>query len=167
MFDKTRNTYVDVRFAGKKTKENESMQDTSGDTLYLWDTSAYFGILWGYPNNKEMKETNKFYSSNTVKHRGGVQYFDAPDQGLAAYGNDMFFFTTAAHAQYLAMTNNIKESEKHINWMINNSNIYGLMPERIYLNNQDCSDASPLSWCCAEFAAALLEFQNSLNRSIK
>jgi hypothetical protein len=158
MFDKTRNTYTDVRFAGKKTKENDSMQYTSGDTLYLWDTSANFGILWGYPDHNEMKETNKFYSSNTVKHHGGLQYFDAPDPGLAAYGNDMFFFTTAARAQYLAMNNNITESENHINWMINNSNSYGLMPERIYLNNQDCSDASPLSWCCAEFGAALLEY---------
>jgi hypothetical protein len=30
------------------------------------------------------------------------------------------------------------------------------MPERIFLDESDCSPASPLSWCSAEFAAALL-----------
>ena len=71
------------------------------------------------------------------------------------------------NAQYLALNNKIAESKKHIDWMINNANIYGLMPERIYLNKQDCSDASPLSWCCAEFSAALLELQYSTQRSLK
>jgi GH15 family glucan-1,4-alpha-glucosidase len=108
-----------------------------------------------------MEKTNIFYGLNTVKLKGGVQYFEAHDPGLAAYGNDLFFFTTAARAQYLAMNGNISDSQKHINWMINNANIYGLMPERIYLNNQDCSDASPLSWCCAEFSVALFEFYNA------
>jgi len=166
MFDKNRNTYADVRFAGFKNADNSSQQKAVGDTLYLWDSSSIFGILWGYPDHTEMQLTNDFYSVNTVKHGGGVQYFDAPNQGLAAYGNDMFFFTTAARAQYLTLNNNIEESKDHIEWMINNSNIYGLMPERIYLNNQDCSDASPLSWCCAEFSAALLELYNSSQRSL-
>jgi len=166
MFDKKRNTYADVRFAGNKNADNSSLQNTIGDTLYLWDTSSIFGILWGYPNHKAMRQTNDFYKNNTVKYNGGVQYFTAPTQGLAAYGNDMFFFTTAARAQYLAMNNNITESKKHIGWMIKNSNIYGLMPERIYLNNLDCSDASPLSWCCAEFATSLLELYNSSQRSL-
>ena len=167
MFDNSRNTYADVRFTGKKNEENESLQGISGDKVYLWDTSTNFGILWGYPDHKAMQETNDFYSTNTVKFNGGVQYFTAPDQGLASYGNDMFFFTTAARAQYLALNNKIAESKKHIDWMINNANIYGLMPERIYLNKQDCSDASPLSWCCAEFSAALLELQYSTQRSLK
>ena len=161
MFDKNRYTYADVRFTGNKNADNSSFQEIIGDTLYLWDTSSMFGILWGYPDHKEMQSTNDFYATNTVKYNGGVQYFNAPNQGLASYGNDMFFFTTAARAQYLAMNKNIDESKKHIEWMIKNSNIYGLMPERIYLNNQDCSDASPLSWCCAEFAAALLEFNQA------
>jgi len=166
MFENKRNTYADVRFAGNKNVDNSSIQNTIGDTLYLWDTSSIFGILWGYPNHEAMQQTNDFYSKNTVKFDGGVQYFNAPNQGLSAYGNDMFFFTTAARAQYLAMNKKIAESQKHIDWMINNSNIYGLMPERIYLNNQDCSDASPLSWCCAEFAVALLELYNSSQRSL-
>jgi GH15 family glucan-1,4-alpha-glucosidase len=114
-------------------------------------------MLRGYPDHKEMKKTNIFYSNNTIKFNGGVQYFNVLDQGLAAYGNDLFFFTTAARAQYLALNYNISKSQKHIDWMLKNSNIYGLMPERIYLNNQECSDASHFSWYCAEFSAAIPE----------
>ena len=167
MIDKNRKIYADLRFAGGKNSDNSSLKNSLGDTLFLWDTSANFGILWGYPDHDRMRQTNNFYAQHTVKHNGGVQYFNAPDQGLASYGNDMFFFTTSARAQYLALNNNTHESQNHIDWMINNSNIYGLMPERIYLNNQDCSDASPLSWCCAEFAAALLELNLSNQRKSK
>jgi len=43
-----------------------------------------------------------------------------------------------------------------------NANVYGLMPEKIYLNGSDCSDASPPhSWCCAEFSASLLELHKA------
>ena len=167
MFDKKRKTYADMRFTGKKNKDNSSVQTAYGDTLYLWDTSANFGILWGYPDHSRMQQTNLFYKNNTLKLNGGIQYFEAPDAGLAAYGNDLFFFTTAARAQYLALNNDRADSKFHIDWMINNANIYGLMPERIYLNNQDCSEASPLSWCCAEFAAALLELHTSQQRNLK
>jgi len=76
----------------------------------------------------------------------------------------LFLFSCS---QYLAMNKNKIESKEHIDWMIGNSNIYGLMPERIFLNNQDCSDASPLSWCCAEFSTALLELYNSSRRNLK
>ena len=156
-----------MRFTGKKNKDNSSVQTAYGDTLYLWDTSSNFGILWGYPDHSRMQQTNLFYKNNTLKLNGGIQYFEAPDAGLAAYGNDLFFFTTAARAQYLALNNDRADSKFHIDWMINNANIYGLMPERIYLNNQDCSEASPLSWCCAEFAAALLELHTSQQRNLK
>jgi GH15 family glucan-1,4-alpha-glucosidase len=84
-----------------------------------------------------------------------MQYFQAADGGgLSGYGGDVFFFTTASLAQYYAMFNAADKARAHIDWMMKNSNIYGLMPERIYLNESDCSDASPLSWCCGEFAAA-------------
>jgi hypothetical protein len=46
--------------------------------------------------------------------------------------------------------------------MIINSNVYGLMPERIYPDGSDCSEASPLSWCNAEFAAAVFTFSEKL-----
>lgn len=158
LFDQTRETYADVRFAGGKTDDQSSPSRTSGEKLYLWDTSANFGILWGYPDHDEMRRTNEFYARHCVKDGGGMQYFDSPDPGLAGYGHDLFFFTTAAAAQYHARGGNGKRAGRHIDWMLGNLNVYGLAPERIYLDGSGCSRASPLSWCCAELAAALLEY---------
>jgi GH15 family glucan-1,4-alpha-glucosidase len=161
MFDKERSTYADVRFAGRKGADNRSLAQTSGEALHLWDTSANFGVLWGYPDHPRMQQSNAFYAQHCVKETGGMQYFDAPDPVLARYGHDLFFFTTSAAAQYQAKYGDPARAELHIEWMMHNANLYGLMPERIYLNGSGCSRASPLSWCCAEFAAALLEWQTA------
>ncbi|MCU7495470.1 MAG: hypothetical protein HF314_17940 [Ignavibacteria bacterium] len=155
-FDKKREILADVRYFGRKAEGNVSITSPSKDTLYLWDTSLNFGALWGFPDNEMLKKTNEFMQKNNVKANGGVQYFEAPDKGLAGYGGDLFFFTTPASAQYQMLYGDKKLAKIHIDWMINNSNIYGLMPERIYLDQSDCSPASPLSWCNAEFAASVL-----------
>jgi len=161
VYDDERETYTDVRFAGAKGADNLSLADKTGEKLYLWDTSANFGVIWGYPDHEQMERTNEFYAENCVKLGGGMQYFDSPDPGLAGYGHDVFFFTTAAAAQYHALYGDRNRSKMHIDWMLENANSYGLMPERIYLDQSGCSSASPLSWCCAEFVAALLEYNNS------
>ena len=163
MFDEKRGTYADVRFAGRKSADNVSLRETTGDALYLWDTSANFGVLWGYPDHQKIRQSNEFYAEHCVKMGGGMQYFDAPDPGLAGYGHDVFFFTTAAAAQYHARFGDVAQAKMHIDWMLANANVYGLMPERIYLNGSGCSKASPLSWCCAEFAAAVLEWSRTTN----
>lgn len=163
MFDEKRGTYADVRFAGRKGADNVSLTETTGDALYLWDTSANFGVLWGYPDHQKIRQSNEFYAEQCVKMGGGMQYFDAPDPGLSGYGHDLFFFTTAAAAQYQARYENPVCAKRHIDWMLANANVYGLMPERIYLNGSGCSKASPLSWCCAEFAAAVLEWSRTTN----
>ena len=156
MFDNKRHTYVDIRYYLSKEKNKSSMKGTGIDTLFLWDTSVNFGFVWGYPDHKEAKLTNKFFNDKTTVLKGGLQYFEAPDPGLAAYGNDAFFFTTAGGAQYEAKYGSKEKAKEYIDWMILNSNTYGLMPERIYLNESDCSPASPLSWCCGELAASIL-----------
>lgn len=157
MFDRKRMAYTAVRFHGIKAEDNRSISSPAADTLYLWDTSVNFGVLWGYPDHLELVRTNEFLEQNTVILGGGVQYFEAKDNaGLSAYGNDAFFFTTAAAAQYYARGGKPEPAKKHIDWMIRNANVYGLMPERIYRDESDCSPASPLSWCCGEFAAAVL-----------
>lgn len=157
-FDSTRRAYCAVRFSGKKATDNSSFSGKGGEKNFLWDGTAQFGFLWGYPRHPELDSTIRFYEQNTVRPGGGLQYFEALDPGLSAYGNDIFFFTTASLAQYYARTSQKEKARLHIKWMINNSNTYGLMPERIYLNGTDCSEASPLSWCNAEFAAAVYEY---------
>ncbi len=156
MFDKTRQTYADVRFTGVKGKNGESLTDRSGEKTYLWDTTANVGLIWGYPNHRDIELSNVFYAKNTVKLGGGMQYFDSPDPGLAAYGHGVFFFTTAAASEYQSLYGNKTTAKSFIDWMMRNANSYGLMPEHINPDGSDCSPASPLSWCGAEFAAALL-----------
>jgi len=149
MFDNGIKSYIDLR-----PKEELNSR-------FLWDTSVNFGVVWGYDIRDHLMQTNEFIWNNCRKLGNGIQYFDAANEGLAAYGHDLFFFTTAAAAQYYCR---IKEKEKYFNlthWMMENSNSYRLMPERIYLPGDDCSPASPLSWCCAEFVNALIEGNNS------
>ena len=161
MFDQTLETYGDVRFTGVKGANGESLAVQSGEKLYLWDTTANVGVIWGYPNHREIELSNVFYAKNTVKLGGGMQYFDSPDPGLASYGHGDFFFTTAAAAQYESLRNKNSTAKSYIDWMVRNANSYGLMPERILPDESDCSPASPLSWCSAEFAAALLLWSQS------
>jgi GH15 family glucan-1,4-alpha-glucosidase len=156
MFDAVRQTYADVRFTGKKGANGQSLTAETGTKTYLWDTTANVGLIWGYPNHREIELSNVFYRKDTVKLDGGMQYFDSPDPGLAAYGHDVFFFTTAAASEYESLYGTRSAAKGYLDWMIRNGNAYGLMPERIHLDDSDCSPASPLSWCCAEFAAALL-----------
>lgn len=155
MFDQSRQTYADVRFTGKKGPNGESLPGQPSDKTYLWDTSANFGVIWGYPKHSEIELSNIFYSKNTVKLGGGMQYFDTTDPGLAQYGHAVFFFTTAAASQYQSLYGNSSAAKSSIDWMLHHANSYGLMPERINLDGT-VSPASPLSWCSAEFASALL-----------
>ncbi len=156
MFDKTRQTYADVRFTGEKASGGVSLTEQSGQKTFLWDTTANVGVIWGFPDHREIDLSNVFYDNNTVKLGGGMQYFDSPDPGLASYGHGVFFFTTAAAAEYQSLYGNRSVAKNFIDWMMRNANSYGLMPEHILPDGSDCSPASPLSWCCAEFAAALL-----------
>jgi GH15 family glucan-1,4-alpha-glucosidase len=156
MFDQSRQTYADVRFTGKKGPNGESLAGQSGEKAYLWDTTANVGVIWGYPSHREIELSNLFYAKTTVKLGGGMQYFDTTDPGLAEYGHAVFLFTTAAASQYQSLHGNRAAAKSFIDWMLRNANSYGLMPERIFLDDSDCSPASPLSWCSAEFAAALL-----------
>ena len=161
MFDESRQTYADVRFTEQKENGGVSSNAQSGSKTYLWDTTANVGVIWGYPNHRELKLSNEFYDQNTVKLGGGMQYFDSPDPGLASYGHGVFFFTTAAAAEYQSMYGDKSKAKGFIDWMMRNANSYGLMPEHISPDGKECSPASPLSWCCAEFAAALLLWSKS------
>ncbi|MBU2445530.1 MAG: hypothetical protein KJ666_08165 [Bacteroidetes bacterium] len=145
MFDKDIKSYIDLR-----PKEDENSK-------YLWDTSVNFGLVWGYDINEHLIQTNEFIWNNCRKLGNGIQYFDSPNKGLAAYGHDLFFFTTSAVSQYYSKIKNKERYLLLIQWMMQNSNVYRLMPERIYLSGEDCSPASPLSWCCAEFVNSLIE----------
>ena len=155
--DLRHHAYMAVRYHTVKTEDNRSLVDRKGPVVRLWDSTVYFGPLWGFPVTPGVRSSDGFYQEHAVAQGGGMQYFDAQDQPwLAAYGHDVFFFPTAAAARYHFMHGERARAVRHVEWMLANLNVYGLCPERIHLDGSDCSEASPLSWCCAELASALL-----------
>jgi len=118
----------------RKGPNGESPAWPAQHKTYLWDTSANFGVVWGYPKHREIELTNLFYAKNTVKLDGGMQYFDTTDPGLAEYGHAVFFFTTAAASQYQSLYGDKAAAKSFIDWMLRNANSYGLMPEHIKLD---------------------------------
>lgn len=135
LFDPARGAYMDLR--GERAAFN---------------TSANFGYVWGFPDHLPLALTNAWYRGNAVQLGGGVQYFEAE-----GYGDDCFGFTTGAAARYHAEAGDPEAFREHLRWMLDRSNAYGMMPERVHFpGGADVSEASPLSWCNAEFAAAVL-----------
>ncbi len=158
LFDNNRRLYTARRYTGIKADNNSSLPDKKGDLLYLWDVTSVFGILWGYPDHPMMKQTYQ-YVKNYLNDNGGVRYFEATDKGwLEAYGRDLFYFATAAWSKYAVMQKDYDFAQKNLDWIINQSNIYGLMPERVLSDYSNISEASPLTWGCAEFAGAVKKF---------
>ncbi|HLN53535.1 MAG TPA: hypothetical protein VK212_07480 [Lentimicrobium sp.] len=158
LFDNNRRLYTARRYTGIKADNNFSLADKKGDLLYLWDITSVFGILWGYPDHPMMHETYQYVKEN-LNDNGGVRYFEATDKGwLEAYGRDLFYFATAAWSKYAVMQKDYDFAKKNLDWIINQSNIYGLMPERVISDYSNISEASPLTWGCAEFAGAVKRF---------
>lgn len=160
LFDPQRKLYTARRYHGNKAEDNFSISEKKGNLLYLWDVTSVFGILWGYPDHPMMKQTYSYVKEN-LHDNGGVRYFEATDNGwLEAYGKDLFYFATAAWAKYALMQNDREFAEKNLDWIIAQSNIYGLMPERVISDYSGISEASPLTWGCAEFAGAVKMMAN-------
>lgn len=165
LFDKERKLYTARRFHGIKADDNFSISDKKGQLLYLWDVTSVFGILWGYPDHKMMQQTYRYVKEN-LNDNGGVRYFEATDKGwLEAYGKDLFYFATAAWAKYAIIQDDYIFAKKNLDWIIDQSNIYGLMPERVISDHSAISEASPLTWGCSEFAASVRQY--SMKSAVK
>ncbi len=135
LFSRERGAYMDTR-AGRES----------------FNTSANFGYVWGYPDHTELALTNAWYRDHAFQLGAGVQYFEAE-----GYGDDCFGFTTGAAARYHFEVGEREVARANVRWMMERSNAYGMMPERVHFpGGNDVSEASPLSWCNAEFAAAVL-----------
>jgi GH15 family glucan-1,4-alpha-glucosidase len=149
-----------MRYQTYKTDGYLQHPDHHGKLYSLWDSTVYFGPLWGFPDSPEIHASDRFYQAHTLAQGGGLNYIEARDQKwLVEYGRDAFFFPAAAAAQYHFAYGDPGRARRHVDWMLANSNVYGLFPERILRDRSDCSESSPLSWCCAEFAAAVLAWR--------
>ena len=155
LFDSSRETYADLQITRGDGPKSENRPGQATEHTYVWDTTANFGVVWGYPDHRDIELSNIFYAKNTLKLEGGMQLFDCVDPTREADGHAVFFYTTAAASQYQSIHKDKAAAKSFIDWMMWNANTYGLMPERINLD-ETVNPASPLPWSCAEFVAAML-----------
>lgn len=161
LYDTIRQSYTTRRYWIDKPEGHFSIFRIRGKLFYQWDVTSVFGVLWGYPDHDLMRSSYD-YTWEKLSDKAGVRYFEAgEDDWLSGFGSDLFFFTTAAYAEYAVRQHLMGRATAHINWMIANSNTYGLMPERIFSDYSGCSEASPLTRSCAEFAVAVKWFARS------
>ncbi len=139
LFDLRRLTLADLRAGG----------------LY-YDTSLLFGSVWGYPVDPLVEASLGFALAETTALGGGVRYFESPPGHPASgYGQDLFHFTTAGAAQVALTLGQGPQATTLVDWMVANTNRYGLAPERVFSDGSGAAPASPLSWCAAEVATTL------------
>ena len=121
-----------------------------------YDTSMLFGPAWGYPADPLLDHSLDWSLEQATALGGGVRYFE----GLG-YGQDLFFFTTSAAAQYAHATGRADDAARLMDWMAAFTNRYGLAPERVYSSGDGAAEASPLSWCAAELGVAVLALRDT------
>jgi len=121
-----------------------------------YDTSMMFGPAWGFPAGAVLDSSLAWILAEATAHGGGVRYFEGMD-----YGQDLFYFTTSAAAQYAASQGDLTTATQLLEWMTTSSNRYGLAQERIYADGSGAAEATPLSWCAAEVAVALLTLREA------
>lgn len=137
LFDSKDKTYKDIR-----------------QNAFSWNTSALFGWIWGYEDHLRLQLSTEYWWNQCRKTENGIQYFDGE-----GYGDDLFGFTTGALAQYYAAQHLSERYMMLKKWFDQNSNVYGLIPERVHYpaDEEKISEASPLTWCSAEYVMVLLE----------
>lgn len=128
------------------------LADERPETGLEYDSSLLFGPALGFPASPLLDSTFDWLSENATALGGGVRYFEG---GAWEYGQDLFFFTTAAAAQYAAILGDLDRAGRFLGWMTAETNRYGLAPERVHQDHSGAAEATPLSWCAAELAVAV------------
>lgn len=114
-----------------------------------YDTPQYFGVLYGYPMTERMRLNNEFLLRYAGFFGDGIGYTEQE------YHHGPWFFNTGACAEFQVLSGDYEEFFKKVNWMMDHSNGYCLMPEAIDANNEGHAFINPLTWACAEFVAAV------------
>ena len=135
--------------------ERQILADEREGSL-MYDSSLLFGPAWGYPADPLLDRTFEWLVENASSHGGGIRYFWGND-----YGQDLFFFTTSATTQYAATTGRLDTANALLGWMLTQTNRYGLSPERVYQDGGGAAEATPLSWCAAELAVAVMTLREA------
>ncbi|RSK28297.1 hypothetical protein EJF36_16300 [Bacillus sp. HMF5848] len=123
-----------------------------------YDSPQFFGPLYGYPISANFKEMVDKSLQNQSFYKYGIGYSEQE------YHHGPWIFNTAANAQCQILLNNNENYLLMINWMVNHSNAYGLLPEAIDGNSEELCFINPLTWACAEFISAVSSGQHILTQ---
>ncbi|GAA4295997.1 hypothetical protein GCM10023142_34220 [Anaerocolumna aminovalerica] len=113
-----------------------------------YDTPQYFGPIYGYPNDENMKKTHEYFLKHASFFKDGIGYSEQE------YHHGPWLFNTLACAEYCKVHGEASEYRKKMLWAKNHANAYGLMPEAVDANDESISFINPLTWACAEFVAS-------------
>lgn len=121
----------------------------AAELVRKYDAPQYFGCLYGYPLDEYMIRNNRFLLNNAAFFGDGIGYTEQE------YHHGPWLFNTAACAQFQALREDVAEYRAKINWMIDHSNGYGLMPEAVDALDENRAFINPLVWACAEFVSSI------------
>ena len=117
-------------------------------TVRKYDTPQYFGPLYGYPDDENMKATHRYFLKYASFFEDGIGYSEQE------YHHGPWLFNTLACAEYCKRSGDMEEYRKKMSWAARHSNAYGIFPEAVDADDEEVCMINPLSWACAEFAAA-------------
>lgn len=117
-------------------------------TVRKYDTPQYFGPLYGYPDDENMKATHRYFLKYASFFEDGIGYSEQE------YHHGPWLFNTLACAEYCKRSRDMEEYRKKMGWAARHSNAYGIFPEAVDADDETVCMINPLSWACAEFTAA-------------
>ncbi len=113
-----------------------------------YDTPQYFGPLYGYPDDENMRATHRYFLKYASFFEDGIGYSEQE------YHHGPWLFNTLACAEYCKRRGDLEEYTKKMRWAMKHSNRYGLLPEAVDANQEEICFINPLNWACAEFVDA-------------
>lgn len=117
------------------------------DLVKKYDTPVYFGVLYGFENTENMKETHGYLMKNAAYFGEGIGYSEQE------YHHGPWLFNTAACGEYAYLNKDMKSYEDKYKWIVAHSNNYGLLPEAVSADNENLPFINPLIWACGEFVS--------------
>jgi len=123
---------------------------TYHDELVMkYDTPQYFGLLYGFEDTPNMRDTNAYLLVSGSYDCDGIGYSEQE------YHHGPWTFNTAACAEYAFLTGDQAIYLQKMNWLDAHCNAYGILPEAFSADDRAVCYINPLVWACGEVVSAL------------
>lgn len=119
------------------------------DLVSKYDTPQYFGLLYGFEDTANMRETHRVLLNSASFDGHGIGYSEQE------YHHGPWTFNTAACAEYSYLIGDHESYVDKLKWLFNHANAYGQLPEAFSADAMENCYINPLVWACAEVVSAL------------